>query len=120
VISAKLAGIPNIIVISIISILVLNVGLAPLQEQQSPQAYASAAISKTSDLWQKIKQHIDQQNTCHRGNDCKQADESQQVQGKDNSEDGFNDQSDNRDQSTTPTAPINLHRHRHKQLAHYP
>jgi hypothetical protein len=106
VISAKLAGIPNIMVISIISILVLNAGLAPMHEQQSPQAYASATISKTSDLWQKIKQYTNQQNTCHRGNDRKQADESQQVQGKDNSEDGFNDQSDNRDQSTTPTAPI--------------
>jgi YVTN family beta-propeller protein len=96
--SAKPSGIPYIIVISIISILFLNAGLAPMQQQQQmlQQAYASAAtIPKTSDLKRDIKQDIDQQNTCHRGDDCKQDDGEQQLQGKGNEANGFNDQSKN-------------------------
>jgi hypothetical protein len=48
VITKKPSGIPIILVMSIISILVLNIGLTPMQQQQ--QAYATAAIPKTSDL----------------------------------------------------------------------
>ncbi len=73
VITAKPTRISGIIAVSIISMLVLNAGLVPTQQQQ--QAYATAAIPKTSDLKEDIKQDIGDQNTCHRGEDCEQAGE---------------------------------------------
>ena len=38
---------------------------------------------------------LDQENTCYRGEVCKQGNEGQQVVGNDNDVTGFNDQSDN-------------------------
>ena len=91
-ISARPSRVPTIIVISIISILVLNAGVAPMQHQ----VYATtAAIPKTSDLKEDIKQDIDEQATCHRGENCKEADEGQQVVGNENAVAGINDQSKN-------------------------
>ena len=40
-------------------------------------------------------QHQDQDNFCYRGDDCEQANQGQQIVGKDNDAKGFNDQSDN-------------------------
>ena len=47
---------------------------------------------------------MDQDNECYRGDDCKQANQGQQVVGKDNDAKGFNDQSKNVQQATTPTS----------------
>jgi hypothetical protein len=38
-------------------------------------------------------QTLDQDNTCYRGGECQQANEGQQIVGKDNEAEGFNDQS---------------------------
>jgi hypothetical protein len=97
---SKTTKIPFIMVISIISILVLNACLAPMrqlpQQMQLRQSYSTGEpITKTSYLNQDIKQHIDEQNTCHRGGDCEQADEGQQVGGNENSAAGLNDQGKN-------------------------
>ena len=45
-------------------------------------------------------QHLDQDNVCYRGDDCQQANEGQQIVGKDNDAKGFNDQSDNSELTT--------------------
>ncbi len=41
------------------------------------------------------KQNQDQDNFCYRGDDCEQANQGQQIIGKNNDAKGFNDQSDN-------------------------
>ncbi len=80
--------------ISIIFRLILNSDLVPLQiEQQKQKTCVAAVILKTLDLKEGIKQHADQQNTLQRGDDCRQADEGQQQQGKGNEAKGFNDKS---------------------------
>jgi hypothetical protein len=46
---------------------------------------------------------MDQDNLCYRGDDCEQANQGQQIVGKDNDAKGFNDQSDNLALSTSAT-----------------
>ena len=46
---------------------------------------------------------MDQDNLCYRGDDCEQANQGQQIVGKDNEAKGFNDQSDNLALSTSGT-----------------
>src|SRR5678810_210207 len=43
----------------------------------------------------RVSQHLDQDNFCYRGDDCEQANQGQQIVGKDNDAKGFNDQSNN-------------------------
>jgi len=52
----------------------------------------------------RTNQHLGQDNLCHKDDDCEQADEGQQLQGKDNEVNGFNDQSKNIQQQQ-PIAP---------------
>ena len=60
-----------------------------------------SSISASSDSSKKsASQHQDQDNFCYRGDDCEQANQGQQVIGKDNDAKGFNDQSDNIEIST--------------------
>jgi cytoskeletal protein RodZ len=58
----------------------------------------SAEVDKKS-----AGQHQDQDNFCYRGDDCEQANEGQQIVGKDNEAKGFNDQSLNVQQAATAT-----------------
>ena len=44
---------------------------------------------------EKANQHLSQENACYRDDDCQQANEGQQIVGKDNEANGFNDQSAN-------------------------
>ena len=56
-------------------------------------------------------QDLDQDNFCYRSDDCQQANQGQQIVGKDNEAKGFNDQSSNVPQPITPTStptPTNL------------
>jgi hypothetical protein len=76
-----------LVIVSIASMLSILPNFHQLHQQQ---AYAA---SKTSDLKQNVKQHMGQDNFCLRSDDCKQADESQQIVGEDNAATGFNDQS---------------------------
>ena len=48
-------------------------------------------------------QHIDQENLCYRTNTCRQSDVGQNTLGNDNQVTGFADQSDNLQQTPTPT-----------------
>jgi hypothetical protein len=49
------------------------------------------------------KQHLDQDNFCYRSDNCKQANQGQQIIGEDNKAKGFNDQSFNLDALTDST-----------------
>ena len=91
----------NLLLITIITAtLVMGTSVIPMQ------SYADDNIKKHSDFKSSIKasfdsdkrsasQHQDQDNFCYRGDDCNQANQGQQVVGKDNDAKGFNDQSDN-------------------------
>ena len=82
------------------------------------QSYAGGSDQQqkhkdTSDLKQSIQkdtqsakanQHLDEENFCYRGDDCQQANQGQQIVGKDNDAAGFNDQSDNIPQPTSTSA----------------
>lgn len=48
---------------------------------------------------------MNNENECYRGDDCQQANEGQQIVGKDNEAVGFNDQSKNLQRSVIPTQP---------------
>ena len=89
-------------------LLVMGIAIAPMQ------SYASGEHKKTGDFKSSIKatsqidkksasQKLDQDNFCYRGDDCQQANQGQQITGKDNEASGFNDQSRNL-QSTPATA----------------
>ena len=47
-------------------------------------------------------QHLSQDNLCYRDDGCEQANEGQQIKGKDNAASGFNDQSKNIQQQQQP------------------
>ena len=71
--------------------LAFNPALSTSISSSHIQAYADSL--KTSDLKKDIKQHTDQDNLCHRSDYCRQANEDQQIEGKDNTATGLNDQS---------------------------
>ena len=84
---------------AITSLLIMGTAITPMQ------SYASEH-KKTGDFKDSIKasteidkktanQHQDQDNFCYRSDNCRQANEGQQIVGKDNEGKGFNDQSDN-------------------------
>jgi hypothetical protein len=100
-------------------LLVMGTAITPMQ------SYASGEHKKTGDSKSSIKsdtdvnkksasQKMDQDNFCYRGDDCQQANQGQQIVGKDNEANGFNDQSKNIQQqaliptvspTATPTQP---------------
>ena len=79
-----------------------------------------ASISASSDSSKNsASQHQDQDNFCYRGDDCQQANQGQQIVGKDNEAAGFNDQSKNTQQQPLAQNPPNhQHQHQHHQHQH--
>ena len=97
-------------ILAIASLLVMGTSLV----QTKSFAGGSEEHKKTKDFKQSIQkdtqsakasQHQDQDNFCYRGDDCEQANEGQQIVGKDNEANGFNDQSDNIPQSNSSATP---------------
>jgi hypothetical protein len=105
----------NILLIAIISsILVLGTGVIPMQsyadrnneDHKKTKDFVSSMKASSELAKESASQHQDQDNFCYRGNDCQQANEDQQIVGKDNEAKGFNDQSRNiQQQAVTPTQP---------------
>ena len=106
----------NILAIATITaLLLMGTSVIPMQ------SYADGSDKQqkhkdTSDLKQSIQkdtsakkanQHQDQDNFCYRGDDCEQANQGQQIVGKDNDAAGFNDQSDNIPQSAASSTSNN-------------
>ena len=105
-------------IVAIASLLVMGTSLV----QTKSFAGGSDDHKKTKDFKQSIQkdtqsakasQHQDQDNFCYRGDDCEQANQGQQIVGKDNEANGFNDQSDNlaaplTSTTTNPSTPSNV------------
>jgi hypothetical protein len=71
------------------------------QKHKDTKDLKSSISEKTQISKKSASQHQDQDNFCYRGDDCEQANQGQQVIGKDNAAKGFNDQSDNLPQSNS-------------------
>jgi hypothetical protein len=108
----------NILLVAAITSLLMGTSITPMQsyaDQHKKTTDFKSSIKASSEVDKKsANQHLDQDNFCYRGDDCQQANQGQQIVGKDNEAKGFNDQSNNVPQSTTPsttpstTTPTNL------------
>ena len=90
----------NILLIAAItSILIMGTTIIPMQSYAGESKNikdSKSSIKASTDLDKKSSsQHQDQDNFCYRGDDCEQANQGQQIVGKDNDAKGFNDQSKN-------------------------
>ena len=95
----------NLLLVTIIAAtLVLGTNVIPMQsyadrddndDRKKDNNYKSKTSASYESDKKSSKQNQDQDNFCYRGDDCEQANQGQQLAGKDNEAKGFNDQSDN-------------------------
>ena len=94
----------NILLVAIITAtLVLGTSFTPMQsfadkgdkDYKKTKDVKSSIIASSDSSKKSAKQHQDQDNFCYRGDDCEQANQGQQIIGKNNDAKGFNDQSEN-------------------------
>ena len=95
----------NILLLAIITAtLVMGTSVIPMQsyadrdnnDHKKTKDFKSSITASAESDKESSSQHQDQDNFCYRGdNDCEQANQGQQIVGKDNDAKGFNDQSDN-------------------------
>ena len=96
----------NILLVALITAtLVLGTSVIPMQSyadrddddnHKNTKDFKSKTSASSDSDKKSAGQHQDQDNVCYRGNDtCTQANEAQELIGKDNDAFGFNDQSDN-------------------------
>jgi hypothetical protein len=95
----------NLLLIALITAtLVMGTSVIPMQsyadrdnndDHKKGKDYKSSIIAGSESDKKSASQHQDQDNFCYRGDDCEQANQGQQIVGKDNDVKGFNDQSDN-------------------------
>jgi hypothetical protein len=92
---------------AITSLLIMGTSVIPMQSYAGSASddYKSKIKSSTQTDKKSASQNMDQDNFCYRGNECKQANQGQQIVGKDNDAKGFNDQSNNVPPSTPSTTP---------------
>src|SRR5215203_2988697 len=102
----------NILLVAIITAtLVMGTSVIPMQsyagENKNTKDSKSSIKASTEVNKKSASQHQDQDNFCYRSDDdCQQANQGQQIAGKDNEAKGFNDQSKNLQlQPVTPTQP---------------
>ena len=105
--------------IAIIAItLVLGTSVIPMQsyadrdndDHKKTKDFKSSIIASSESDKKSASQHQDQDNFCYRGDDCEQANQGQQIVGKDNDAKGFNDQSENLAISTSASGAGNGNR----------
>ena len=80
--------------------LVLGTSVTPMQsfadkgneEHKKTKDFKSSIKASSESDKKSASQHQDQDNFCYRGEDCQQANEGQQIMGKDNDAAGFDDQ----------------------------
>ena len=94
----------NLLLIAIITAtLVMGTSVLPMQsyadrdnnDHKKTKDFKSSIIAGSESDKKSASQHQDQDNFCYRGDDCEQANQGQQIVGKDNDAKGFNDQSEN-------------------------
>src|SRR5215216_6981076 len=97
-------NIKNILLIAIITAtLVLGTTVISMQsyadrdnnDHKKIKDFESSINANSESDKKSASQHQDQDNFCYRRDDCEQANQGQQIVGKDNEAKGFNDQSDN-------------------------
>ena len=94
----------NLLLIAVIATtLVMGTSVIPMQSyadrdndnHKKDNDFKSKIIASSESDKKSASQHQHQDNFCYRGDDCQQANQGQQLAGKDNDATGFNDQSDN-------------------------
>ncbi len=94
----------NILLVAIITAtLVMGTSVIPMQsfadrdndDHKKAKDSKSKIIASSESDKKSANQDMDQDNFCYRGDDCQQANQGQQLAGKDNEAKGFNDQSAN-------------------------
>jgi hypothetical protein len=102
----------NILLVAIITVtLVLGTSVIPMQsyadrgdsDDKKDKDFESKTSASSESDKKSASQKLDQDNFCYGGDDCEQANQGQQIVGKDNEAKGFNDQSLNVQQTVTPT-----------------
>jgi hypothetical protein len=100
----------NILLIALITAtLILGTSVIPMQsyaDEDKITKDSKSSIKASTEVDKKsASQHQNQDNFCYRGDDCEQANQGQEIVGKDNEANGFNDQSLNvqQDAAATPT-----------------
>ena len=111
-----------LILSALTSLLVTGPNLAPSQSYATAADGDNGDYKTTKDYKDSIhkdinsksdntNQHLSQDNLCYRDDGCEQANEGQQIEGKDNDASGFNDQSKNIQHQQTPGYISNSTRH---------
>jgi hypothetical protein len=109
-----------LILASLSSLFVTGPNMVPVQsyavnddkdDNKITKDYKSSIHKDINTKSDRTNQHLGQDNLCYRGDDCEQANEGEQVEGKDNAASGFDDQSKSIGQqqqqpSAVSTAPI--------------
>ena len=106
-----------LILSALASLLVTGPNLAPVQSYAAAAGGDNGDYKITKDYKDSIhkdvnaksdstNQHLSQDNLCYRDDGCEQANEGEQIKGKDNAASGFNDQSKNVQQSTARCLPV--------------
>jgi hypothetical protein len=101
-----------LLVATITSLLIMGTIIIPMQsygsEEQQKNGDSESSIKSGTEVDKKsASQKLNQDNLCYRSDDdCQQANQGQQITGKDNDANGFNDQSLNVRQAATPTPPV--------------
>ena len=82
-------------------ILVMGTSVIPMQSFTGNASDGNKSKIKSSTQTDKksTSEHMDQDNFCYRGDECQQANQYQQIVGKDSDASGFNDHSNNVPQS---------------------
>ena len=89
---------------TITALLIMGTSVIPMQsyadrdnsdDHKKTKDFKSSIIAGSESDKKSASQHLDQDNFCYRGDDCEQANQGQQIVGKDNDAAGFNDQSEN-------------------------
>ena len=95
----------NLLLVTIIAAtMVMGTSVIPMQsyadrdnndDHKKTKDFKSSISASYDSSKKSSSQHQDQDNFCYRGDDCEQANQGQQIVGKDNAASGFNDQSKN-------------------------
>ena len=105
-----------LVIAALVSLFVTGPNMAPVQSYAPASGGDSGDFKVTKEYKDSIhkdidsksdstNQHSGQDNLCYKGDDCEQANEGEQTEGRDNAASGFNDQSKNIEQQQQQQSP---------------
>src|SRR4051812_20160745 len=100
-----------LLIVIITATLIMGTSVIPMQsyaergdsDHKKDNDFKSKISASYESDKKRANQDMDQDNFCYRSDDCQQANQGQQIVGKDNDAKGFNDQSDNSEASDNTT-----------------